>query len=170
MSGPTSSWRALSTDFPMLGVDPASFRDGPPAEGEAGADAVGEEAFHRAADLTLGQLFAKMEAFAQEHTDPPATVDMTQGTLRIQSESGGIQVRKDAEARLLQVSSPHNDDSAATADVGFQLVSEPGECKWEAVKGGGDLHKLLGDNLEDMAGVPVDLAPEPQLGYGPDPT
>lgn len=62
------------------------------AEGEAGADAVGEEAFHRAADLTLGQLFAKMEAFAQEHTDPPATVDMTQGTLRIQSESGGIQV------------------------------------------------------------------------------
>lgn len=31
MSGPTSSWRALSTDFPMLGVDPASFRDGPPA-------------------------------------------------------------------------------------------------------------------------------------------
>lgn len=42
--------------------------------------------------------------------------------------------------------------------------------RWEAVKGGGDLHELLAQNLESLAGVSVDLSPDPQYGYGPDVT
>lgn len=154
--------RYLSTNFPVLGVDLKGA--GP------GAHPLSEEDFHRGADLTLGQLFDKMTTFAEEHTEPKATVDMTEDKLFIRSgDSGGIQVVKDSKSKLLQVNSPANKGMSTSADVAFQMVSDPGECRWEAVKGGGDLHELLSQNLESMASVSFDLSPDAQYG-GPDVT
>lgn len=39
------------------------------------------------------------------------------------------QIRKDAEAHMLMVSSAHNETDAAIIEVEFELVSEPDQCR-----------------------------------------
>jgi frataxin-like iron-binding protein CyaY len=152
--------RKFSTDFPMLGVDPDTFE----STSADGQEHISEQRFHRAADVTLGELLQKLDGYLGDQPQPGTSVDMTEGRLQVQlGQDRGLVISKDPEARQLHTSGFHGDAS-------YALAADPEDGRWVSVEGGRDLHEVLEQEIKEAIGKGVDLEPEDRHGYGPDPT
>lgn len=123
--------------------------------------------FDKAADLYLGGLFEKINAVGQVGQ---LEVQMGHEGMKLRMPDGGkMAITKDPESQSLVVHSNLHDtygsDGAADTEVPFQLT--PDRC-WEA--SGEELHSFIEDGLAKHLKVQVDLEPDAQTIYGPDPT
>ncbi|PSC69863.1 tetratricopeptide repeat 9B [Micractinium conductrix] len=139
----------------------------PPDEGPGGGS------FDKLADLYLGGMWAKMQSGLQgaaEHQGQRLDVQFGRDMgLRVALPDGGrIEVAKDPEREALVVRSTLHDtlgSDGALNEVPFKLQVDH---TWET--DGEELHQFLEDNLAKHLKVQLDLEPEAQTMYGPDPT
>ncbi|KAL4418733.1 hypothetical protein ABPG77_001790 [Micractinium sp. CCAP 211/92] len=127
--------------------------------------------FEKLADLYLGGLWSRIEANLKglEHEGEHLDAQMGHGELRVSLLEGGkITITKDPGGRALVVHSNLHDvygSDGTDTEVPFKLQRD---LTWEA--DGEELHQFLEDGLAKHLKVQVDLEPESQSQYGPDPT
>ncbi|KAL4428370.1 hypothetical protein ABPG75_002459 [Micractinium tetrahymenae] len=127
--------------------------------------------FEKLADLYLGGLWERMEANLEgvEQEGRRFDAQMGHGELKVSLPDGGrIRITKDPGSCSLVVRTNMHDmygSDGTDTEVLFKLQQDR---TWET--DGEELHEYLEDGLAKHLKVQVDLEPESQTQYGPDPT
>lgn len=135
--------------------------------GEEGEE-LSEKDYHRLADLTLGEVMAKLETLIEETSGiADSDLEYSQGVLTLNLGSHGTYViNKQGPNKQLWMSSP------ISGPVRYDLV----DGRWIYKHDGHVFQERLAEELEDITGkenIDLDQAPEVAkgfVGYGADPT
>ncbi|KAK9824181.1 hypothetical protein WJX72_008378 [[Myrmecia] bisecta] len=141
--------------------------DAPLSRAQAGVSSQDHELssqdFHRFADLTLGGLLDKLETYLDDMEDMEGSdVEYGQGVLSVHlGEKGTFVINKQAPNKQIWLSSPVSGPARYDCAAGG---------RWLSSRDGHDLLERLAQEIEQLCGPPIDLEPEDDSGYGPDPT
>ncbi len=132
-------------------------------QGSSGTSAdLSEKDFHRHADLSIGDLFGKLEEVVEEAGLPEADLEYSQGVLTLElGKHGTYVINKQGPNKQLWMSSP----------VSGPVRYDWQDGLWEYKRDGHKLHQRLQTELRKLLNnSDIDLEPEPVIGYGPDVT
>ena len=118
--------------------------------------------FHRHADLSIGDLFSKLEELVEEAGFPEADLEYSQGVLTLElGKHGTYVINKQSPNRQLWMSSP----------VSGPIRYDWNDGLWEYKHDGHKMHTRLQTELQKLLNRDdIDLEPELVIGYGPDVT
>ena len=123
---------------------------------------LSDKDFHRHADLSLGDLYGKLEEIVEEAGLPESDLEYSQGVLTLElGKHGTYVINKQSPNKQLWMSSPVSGPIRYDWHDGF----------WEYKHDGHQLHNRLQTELRKLLDRnDIDLEPEPVIGYGPDVT
>ncbi|KAA6425040.1 MAG: frataxin mitochondrial-like [Trebouxia sp. A1-2] len=132
-------------------------------QGSSGTSAdLSEKDFHRHADLSIGDLYGKLEEVVEEAGLPEADLEYSQGVLTLElGKHGTYVINKQGPNKQLWMSSP----------VSGPVRYDWQDGLWQYKHDGHKLHQRLQTELRELLNNrDIDLEPEPVIGYGPDVT
>ncbi len=132
-------------------------------QGSSGTSAdLSEKDFHRHADLSIGDLYGKLEEVVEEAGLPEADLEYSQGVLTLElGKHGTYVINKQGPNKQLWMSSPVSGPVRYDWQNGL----------WQYKHDGHKLHQRLQTELRKLLNnSDIDLEPEPVIGYGPDVT
>ena len=124
---------------------------------------LSDKDFHRHADLSLGELYGKLEEIVEEASLPEADLEYSQGvlTLELGGKRGTYVINKQSPNRQLWMSSP----------ISGPVRYDWHDGVWQYKRDCHTMHSRLQTELQKLLdNDTIDLEPEPVVGYGPDPT
>lgn len=123
---------------------------------------LSDKDFHRHADLSLGDLYGKLEEVVESAGIPEADLEYSQGVLTLELGKHGIWViNKQSPNKQLWMSSPVSGPVRYDWQNGL----------WQYKHDRHQLHSRLQGELKVLLQRDdIDLEPEPVIGYGPDVT
>lgn len=132
-------------------------------EGTSGtSEDLSEKDFHRHADLSIGDLYSKLEEVVEAAGLPEADLEYSQGVLTLElGEHGTYVINKQGPNKQLWMSSP----------VSGPVRYDWSNGLWEYKRDGHTMHTRLQTELRKLLQIEdIDLEPELVIGYGPDVT
>ena len=132
-------------------------------EGSSGtSEDLSDKDFHRHADLSLGDLYGKLEEIVEQAGLPEADLEYSQGVLTLElGKQGTYVINKQSPNKQIWMSSPVSGPVRYSWQNGV----------WEYKRDGHQMHERLQTELRQLLSMnDIDLEPEPVIGYGPDVT
>lgn len=132
-------------------------------EGSSGTSAdLSDKDFHRHADLSLGDLYGKLEEVVEDAGLPEADLEYSQGVLTLElGQHGTYVINKQSPNKQIWMSSP----------VSGPIRYDWQNGVWQYKRDGHQLHQRLQKELRKLlSNDDIDLEPELVIGYGPDVT
>ena len=132
-------------------------------EGSSGTSAdLSDKDFQRHADLSLGDLYGKLEEIVEDIGLPDSDLEYSQGVLTLElGQHGTYVINKQSPNKQIWMSSP----------VSGPIRYDWQNGVWQYKRDGHQLHQRLQNELRALlSNDDIDLEPELVIGYGPDVT
>lgn len=156
--GSPGGWRLFNTS--ALAREVGSSMDTQASSGTS--KDLSDKDFHRHADLSLGDLYGKLEEIVESAGIPEADLEYSQGVLTLElGKHGTYVINKQSPNKQLWMSSP----------VSGPVRYDWHDGLWQYKHDAHQLHSRLQSELQTLLKRDdIDLEPEPVVGYGPDVT